>query len=199
MRAKEFITESGKITGPYKLLSIDHGTVSLEGHGPLKLDDAVTDNLKPGYNYAFEVNGDLVTKVILMVVDTVVYTDRAVLMIKRQNDPYSGHWALPGGFIDPGETPAQAAIRELQEETGLTVDSVKPVGEFKTPGRDPRMKHTWSYAFKLPVAQPEKVQAGDDASAAKWIPLDKLNQLPLAFDHDQIIKLALSSRLSANQ
>lgn len=195
MRACEFITESGKIIGPYKLLSIDNGTLSLEDHEPLKLDDSVTDKLKPGYNYAFEVNGDLVTKVILMVVDTVVYTDKSILMIKRQNEPYSGHWALPGGFIDPGETPAQAAIRELQEETGLTVNGIKPVGEFKTPGRDPRMKHTWSYAFKLHVDQLEKVHAGDDASAAKWIPFDKLNQLPLAFDHDQIIKLALSARL----
>ena len=67
------------------------------------------------------VNGE-VAKVILMVVDAVIYTDTEVLLIKRKGEPYAGHWALPGGFVEPGESVADAAKRELQEETGLTAE-----------------------------------------------------------------------------
>jgi len=182
------------IVGSYKLISYDPTTriAKLAGHEDIELADTCEDRIKPGYNYAFEIANGRAIRVILMVVDTVIYTDTEVLMIKRKNPPFAGHWALPGGFIDPGETPKQAAIRELVEETGLEVSALNFVGEYKTPGRDPRMENVWSYAFSLHVNARESVQAGDDASQAEWIPIKQLNKLKLAFDHADIIKQALS-------
>jgi 8-oxo-dGTP diphosphatase len=182
------------IVGSYKLISYDPATriAKLDGHEDIELADTCEDRIKPGYNYAFEIANGKAIRVILMVVDTVIYTDVEVLMIKRKNPPFAGHWALPGGFIDPGETPKQAAMRELVEETGLEVSALNFVGEYKTPGRDPRMEHVWSYAFSLHVDAKESVKAGDDASRAEWIPIRQLNKLQLAFDHAAIIKQALS-------
>ena len=163
-----FEASSPAIVGSYKLISYDPATriAKLEGHDDIKLANTCEDNIKPGYNYAFEMSNGQAIRVILMVVDTVIYTDVEVLMIKRKNPPFAGHWALPGGFIDPGETPKQAAMRELVEETGLEVSALNFVGEYKTPGRDPRMEHVWSYAFSLHVDAKESVKAGDDASRA---------------------------------
>ena len=193
MRATEFITEStGQVIGPFKLIDVNNSIVTVEGHKPLKLSASVQDRLRPGYNYAFDIVNGEVAKVILMVVDAVIYTDTEVLLIKRKGEPYAGHWALPGGFVEPGESVADAAKRELQEETGLVVNNVQPVGEFKTPNRDPRMENTWSYAFKLHLKDRGVVHAGDDASAASWIPREQLSKLPLAFDHSAILAKALT-------
>jgi 8-oxo-dGTP diphosphatase len=190
-----FETSAPAIIGSYKLISYDPATriAKLEGHDDIKLADTCEDHIKPGYNYAFEMSNGQAIRVILMVVDTVIYTDEEVLMIKRKNPPFAGHWALPGGFIDPGETPKQAAMRELVEETGLEVSALDFVGEYKTPRRDPRMEHVWSYAFSLHVAAKESVKAGDDASRAEWIPIKQLNKIQLAFDHADIIKQALGA------
>jgi len=189
-----FEASAPEIIGSYKLISYDPATriAKLDGHEDIELAATTQDHIKPGYNYAFEMANGQAIRVILMVVDTVIYTDAEVLMIKRKNPPFAGHWALPGGFIDPGETPKQAAIRELVEETGLEVSALNFVGEYKTPGRDPRMENVWSYAFSLRVDAKESVQAGDDASQAEWIPIKQLNKLKLAFDHADIIKQALS-------
>ena len=180
------------VVGPFKLLSVANGTVQLQGHDPIQLGPTVKDTLRPGYNYAFELVNGVATKVILMVADIVVHTDTEVLMIKRKNNPFAGHWALPGGFIDPGETPEQAAIRELAEEAGLHVTTANLIGEFREPGRDPRMEHTWSWAYSLHIQDRAETTAGDDASQAEWIPIKQLNKLKLAFDHADIIKQALS-------
>ena len=180
-----------QVIGPFKLISVNNGVVTVEGHEPLRLSASVRDSLRPGYNYAFDIVNGEVAKVILMVVDAVIYTDTEVLLIKRKGEPYAGHWALPGGFVEPGETAADAAKRELQEETGLVVNNVQPVGEFKTPNRDPRMENTWSYAFKLHLPNRGVVHAGDDASAASWIPIKQLSTLQLAFDHSAILARAL--------
>ncbi|MFO0847086.1 MAG: NUDIX hydrolase [Gemmataceae bacterium] len=64
--------------------------------------------------------------------------DPRVLLIKRKSDPFAGLWALPGGFVDEGERPADAARRELQEEAGLTVEDLEPLYTAGDPGRDPR-------------------------------------------------------------
>ena len=180
-----------QVIGPFKLISVNNGVVTVEGHEPLKLSASVQDRLRPGYNYAFDIVNGEVAKVILMVVDAVIYTDTEVLLIKRKGEPYAGHWALPGGFVEPGESVADAAKRELQEETGLVVNNVQLVGEFKTPNRDPRMENTWSYAFKLHLPNRGVVHAGDDASAASWIPIKQLSTLQLAFDHSAILARAL--------
>jgi 8-oxo-dGTP diphosphatase len=111
-----------------------------------------------------------------------------VLLIQRAHYPFAEHWALPGGFVDKGETLAQAAYRELQEETGLREVPLRQLAAFGTPGRDPR-GWTISIAFWgwLEGDQP-LLQAGDDASHAAWWDMDDLP--PLAFDHVQILAKA---------
>lgn len=119
-----------------------------------------------------------------------------VLLIQRAAEPFKGSWALPGGFVDQGESPQRAAARELQEETGLTfpLSELIEVGAFGEPGRDPR---AWVVSVAmlglvpLHEAEPPQLTAGDDAREARWWPLSDLAQLTLAFDHEQIIKRAL--------
>src|SRR5699024_6264243 len=75
-----------------------------------------------------------------------------VLLVRRAHAPYAGYWALPGGHVDPGETPVEAAVRELDEETGLQLAPgvLSFVGVYDTPGRDPRGTYASSaYAVRL--------------------------------------------------
>lgn len=108
-----------------------------------------------------------------------------VLLIERGLEPYRGHWALPGGFMRPGETVEQCARRELREETGLGDIWLRQVGVYSRPGRDPR---GWvvSVAFLALVPSHEvRPQAGDDAATTAWFDADQLP--PLAFDHADIV------------
>jgi 8-oxo-dGTP diphosphatase len=76
----------------------------------------------------------------MLTVDTVVLTHEetpSILLVQRANPPFAGGWALPGGFVDEGETVAAAAPRELGEETGLRVGPLELLGVYDTPGRDP--------------------------------------------------------------
>ena len=194
MRANEFSGKSS-VEGPFKVTAFDPQTrkVTLANGASITLSPNIKDQPKPGHNYAFDLSGDVASKLVLLTVDTVITTGTEVLLIKRVNEPFAGYWALPGGFIDPGESPEEAARRELEEEAGLTIGSaMKFVGKFDTPHRDPRMADTWSYAYSLQVPK-EQVRAGDDASEAKWIPISALSKLQLAFDHAAIINRALKS------
>lgn len=107
-----------------------------------------------------------------------------VLLIERRRDPFAGHWALPGGFVDAGETPQAGAARELREETGVTDVPLFEIGVFGAPGRDPRgwvVSSAW-----LGLAPPDCwAEAGDDAQAARWFALTDLP--PLAFDHAEVL------------
>ena len=109
-----------------------------------------------------------------------------VLMIRRDQDPFAGRWALPGGYLESGEPIEAAARRELLEETGLTLTGpVYPIGFYGDPGRDPR-GHTISLAFATVVRGPvPSVVGGDDAAEAAWLALDQIRGL--AFDHDEIL------------
>ena len=145
--------------------------------------------------------------------DLVVFSpdlDR-VLLIKRGGHPFLGCWAFPGGFANPDESAEQTALRELQEETGistLTEDDICEIGLFSTPGRDPR---GWVvsdvFAAKVDPAR-MAVRAGDDASQAQWFKLeftehaftltkDEIrltgdeNKSDLAFDHNRILMKAI--------
>ncbi|HXK41222.1 MAG TPA: NUDIX hydrolase [Anaerolineae bacterium] len=112
-----------------------------------------------------------------------------VLLIQRGHPPFEGAWALPGGFVEEGETLEQAARRELQEETGLTDLPLQQLAAFGDPGRDPRGWTVsvvfWSWLGEAGTGvQP---RAGDDAAAAAWAPLAALP--PLAFDHARILEV----------
>lgn len=114
-----------------------------------------------------------------------------VLLIQRGHPPFEGCWALPGGFVEEGETLEQAARRELEEETGLTGLTLAQLATFGDPGRDPR-GWTVSVAFWswLGPEMGEGIAAGDDAAAARWWALDGLP--PLAFDHAEILAAFLA-------
>jgi 8-oxo-dGTP diphosphatase len=130
-------------------------------------------------------------------VDVVIVTrepNPRALLIRRKKDPFVGKWALPGGFVDPGETLAAAAARELREETGVENVDLEQLAAFGDPGRDPR-GWTVSVAFLARVPAETPATAGDDAAEAGWHPLEKLPQ-PLAFDHDKILARA-RARLAA--
>lgn len=115
----------------------------------------------------------------------VVNQDREVLVIRRKNPPYQEQWALPGGYVDEGETFVQAAQRELLEETGLDID----LRRFETgrvwdaPDRDPRGR-VISQSFLVRLREKVEPVAGDDATEFMWWPAQKRG---LAFDHDHII------------
>ncbi len=105
---------------------------------------------------------------------------RPIVLIERRHPP-PGH-ALPGGFVDLGETVEAAARREALEETGLTVTLKSMLGVYSEPGRDPR-GHTVSIVY---VAEARGTPvAGDDAAAVRVVTLDDLP--PLAFDHGRIL------------
>ncbi|CAN1723428.1 8-oxo-dGTP diphosphatase [Hyphomicrobium sp. 1Nfss2.1] len=125
--------------------------------------------------------------------DCVVFDGRGrLLLIRRKNPPFQGDYALPGGFVEIGETAENGCRRELSEETGLKVGELTLVGVYSTPDRDPR-GHTCSIAYRADVASAEPV-AGDDAAAAEWV--DNWREQKLAFDHAKIIADAEKLRRS---
>lgn len=124
----------------------------------------------------------------MLTADCVVF-DRAgrLLLIKRAKPPFKGAYALPGGFVEIGETVEQAALRELREETGVSGRVVRLIGVYSDPKRDPRF-HTVSCAF---LVQPRTTKAagGDDAASAGFIADWRGRRL--AFDHAKIVADAL--------
>jgi 8-oxo-dGTP diphosphatase len=119
-----------------------------------------------------------------------------VLLIQRANDPYKGRWCLPGGFVDIGEGLEQCALRELEEETGVTDVYLEQLYTFGRPDRDPRERIITVAYYALAPVNRLRVRAASDASAAAWFPVDDLPDP--GFDHRQIINLArrrLASKL----
>lgn len=108
-----------------------------------------------------------------------------VLLICRKNDPFSGMWALPGGFVDMDETVESAASRELFEETNLSGIHLDQFHVFSEVDRDPRGR-TVSVVFTGFLNESQEVKAKDDAKEARWFDLNKLPEL--AFDHTNIFQ-----------
>jgi ADP-ribose pyrophosphatase YjhB (NUDIX family) len=116
-------------------------------------------------------------------VDIIIQVDKtSVILIKRKNPPYG--WAIPGGFVDYGESLEEAAVREAKEETGLDVDLTRQFHTYSDPGRDPR-QHTISTVY---VAKGKgKPEAMDDAVAVGIFTESDLPE-EIAFDHRSILK-----------
>jgi len=113
-------------------------------------------------------------------VDIIIRIGDSVVLVERANPPLG--WALPGGFVDYGETLEEAARREAYEETGLEVHDLTQFHSYSDPDRDPR-QHTISTVF---TARAEgHPRGGDDARSARLFPLDKLPEL--VFDHRRIL------------
>lgn len=124
--------------------------------------------------------------------DCVVFTkeeEPKVLLIQRGNEPYKGYWAFPGGFMNMEETAEECAVRELKEETGLTVKQIQQIGAYSKVDRDPRGR-TVSIAYLAIVDAPTAVSGMDDAAKAAWFPLASLPDL--AFDHQDIMTDAIA-------
>jgi 8-oxo-dGTP diphosphatase len=113
-----------------------------------------------------------------------------VLLIKRAGEPFRGHWALPGGFVNMGETLDEAALRELGEETGISKIYLEQLYTFGEIDRDPRDRVVTVAYFALINLVDHPIQATSDAKEVSWFSVDKLPKL--AFDHANIIEVALT-------
>ena len=145
---------------------------------------------------------------VAVTVDVVLLTVRSgrlsVLLVQRKGHPFRGHWALPGGFVEPDDDLDRAARRELQEETGVEVAGatdqraglgyVEQLRSYGAPGRDPRMRVV-SVAYVGFTAHNEPAVAGSDAADARFWAVDDLaiegigstDGTPLAFDHALVV------------
>ncbi|GAH09645.1 unnamed protein product, partial [marine sediment metagenome] len=112
----------------------------------------------------------------LVAVDAVIkYSENSIVLIRRKNPPFRGEFALPGGFVDVGETVEEACIRETYEETNIRVTIKKLIGVFSAPNRDPR-GHNISIAFLCkPLTDSEKPLAKDDAQALEIVKFTDLS------------------------
>jgi ADP-ribose pyrophosphatase YjhB (NUDIX family) len=117
----------------------------------------------------------------LPTVDIIIETSSGIILIERKNPPYG--WALPGGFVEYGESLEEAAIREAKEETGLEIELVRQFHTYSEPGRDPRF-HTITTVY-IARAKGSPV-AGDDAKGVGIFTKDTLPK-EIAFDHRDIL------------
>jgi 8-oxo-dGTP diphosphatase len=99
-----------------------------------------------------------------------------LLLVKRGHEPGAGLWSLPGGRIEPGETDAQALVREIREETGLAIEAGPLIGAVQRPGRDGDVFDIRDYAATVTGGT---LSAGDDAADARWVTAAELPSLPV--------------------
>jgi len=132
-------------------------------------------------------NGPFVT------VDAIIEIDDGIVLIQRSNPPFG--LALPGGFVDYGESLEEAVIREAKEETDLNLEGVRQFHTYSEPNRDPRF-HTIGTVF---IAKANgKPKAGDDAASLRIVKLSEIQNLDFAFDHKKILQDYLKYKSGKN-
>jgi len=99
-----------------------------------------------------------------------------LLLIKRGHAPGAGLWSLPGGRIEPGETDAEALVREMREETGLVIEAGQLIGTVRRPTQDGGLLDIRDYAATVTGGT---LRAGDDAADARWVAASELEILPI--------------------
>ncbi len=129
-----------------------------------------------------EMNSDATYRNPLMTIDIIIEFNDSIVLIKRANPPYG--WALPGGFVDYGESLETAAVREAQEETSLDISLIEQFHTYSAPDRDPR-HHTVTTVFIASASG--TLKADDDAKQAGLFSENSLPS-PIVFDHEQILK-----------
>lgn len=148
------------------------------------LDSRAKDIFNTGVINYFEHLIELSENCAFITVDAIIELNKDEIVIVRRGNPPFG-WALPGGFIDYGETLEQAVIREAKEETGLDIKDIKQLGTYSNPDRDPRFRTIGTVFIASAKGIPK---AGDDAAALKVIKLKEVDKLEFAFDHKKIIQ-----------
>ncbi|MHA1266120.1 MAG: NUDIX domain-containing protein [Candidatus Helarchaeota archaeon] len=129
-------------------------------------------------------------------VDAVIFDGKGrVVMVKRKYPPFKGRYAFPGGFIEENESPREAVVREIKEETNLDIKVEKKIGVFDKEGRDPRGKIISTAYLCSIIGDASQIKGGDDALQAEFLPIENLRTIDLAFDHKDILEAAL--RLSS--
>lgn len=123
-----------------------------------------------------------------LAVDLLITRGRKILFVVRKFPPFQGKLALPGGFVEEGESTEAAACRELREETTVAVgeEDLRLIGVFSEPGRDPR-GHVVSIAYCCRVPIDTEATAGDDAAKTVWLTAKQAMAHGLAFDHAEIL------------
>lgn len=122
------------------------------------------------------------TRTPLVTVDIIIELENGIVLIERKNPPHG--WALPGGFVDYGETLERAALREAREETSLDVQLIEQFHSYSDPGRDPR-HHTVSTVF---IANATGIPRGADDAKKAGIFTEGNLPSPIVFDHPQILR-----------
>jgi ADP-ribose pyrophosphatase YjhB (NUDIX family) len=119
-------------------------------------------------------------------VDVILQRGSKVLMVRRKKDPFKGQLALPGGFVNEGETVEDAMKREAMEETSFEVEPIEILGVYSDPKRDPR-KHIMTVVF-VGITIGGSGKAGDDAASIEWVELEGIESQQIAFDHSAILR-----------
>ena len=123
-------------------------------------------------------------------VDTLIFNElfdenKEFILIKRKNEPFMNQWAIPGGFIEYGETVETAAIREAKEETGIDIKLKKLFNIYSKPDRDPR-GHTITIVY-LATGNINDMKASSDAKDIQLCSFEEISSLKIAFDHEKIL------------
>ena len=183
------------LIGCAKIMAQEVLRAAREGREPLEeivisldTDEAFTVFEKQVFGYLRHVTEDMAWGP-YVTTDIIIEINGGIVLIERTNPPFG--WALPGGFMDNGESLEQAARREAKEETNLDLEDLKQFHTYSDPSRDPRFQTVTTVFTAKGVGTPK---AGDDAKGLKVIALNDLRNLECAFDHSTVIKDYLAHR-----